>query len=98
MQMPEQKPPKVLVINIKPVNGGSGSLRAFASIQVGPLIIHDCRLIRQDGQRAWVSPPQTQWTPREGEKPRYKALVEWPDHWKDAITEAVSEAYEAQGA
>jgi DNA-binding cell septation regulator SpoVG len=88
------KPPRVEVTNIRAVPGGTGNLRAYASVKIGPLVIHDCRLIQQNGQRAWVSPPQSSWKTSSGET-KYKPLIEWPDHWKDAIRDAVLAGYEA---
>jgi DNA-binding cell septation regulator SpoVG len=38
---------------------GEGSLKAFAKVRLGCVVIHSCRIVQQDGQRAWVALPQT---------------------------------------
>lgn len=49
----------VTVIKVTPVPT-PGNLRAFADVQIGPLVVTGCRVIQQPGQRPWVSMPQTQ--------------------------------------
>lgn len=93
--MPNAK--SVTILNMKPTNK-PGSLKAFVSIEIGGFKFHDCRLIQQEGQIAWVSPGQTRWTPPDGGKMRYKANFEWPEAWTEAIREAIVTAYEAQEA
>ena len=87
---------RVDVVKIRPIQG-KGNLLAFASIQIaGKLILNDCRLIQQPGQKAWVSPPQNQYTDKEG-KTKYTPLAEWPKEWNEAIEAAVSSAYYGEG-
>ena len=49
----------VTVIKVTPTPE-PGNLRALADVQIGPLVIHSCRVIQQPGQRPWVAMPQTQ--------------------------------------
>ena len=49
----------VTCLSIRPVKT-PGNLRAFADVQVGPLVVTGCRIVQQPGQAAWVSMPQTQ--------------------------------------
>jgi DNA-binding cell septation regulator SpoVG len=37
----------------------AGNLKAFATVELGCVILHGCRVIQQDGQRPWVPLPQT---------------------------------------
>lgn len=37
-----------------------GNLRAFADVQIGPLVVTGCRVVQQPGQAAWVAMPQAQ--------------------------------------
>ncbi|HOT82895.1 MAG TPA: hypothetical protein PLQ12_06305 [Candidatus Defluviicoccus seviourii] len=77
----------VRVIDVKAVEG-CGNLRAYATVAVGPLLIHGCRVVQQPGQRAWVSLPQT----KSGE--RWFAVVEVEDRaLKEAISAAVLDAW-----
>lgn len=49
------RPPAILeVLEVKPVNG-MGNLRAFATVKLGAVVIHSCRVIQQPNQKAWVS-------------------------------------------
>ncbi len=76
---------------------GSGNLKGFAEIEIktsfGPLIIRDVRLIQQPGQRAFVAPPQKEWTKSDGTK-QYTELIGLPREWKDRILELVLPHYE----
>lgn len=83
------KAPRVEVITVK--RQESGSLRAIATIRVGPLYIHGCRLIQQAGQHPWASPPQSEWKDSTG-KTRYRSMLEWPKEWGPAVTDAIEEA------
>lgn len=52
-------PYSVTCLQIRPVKT-PGNLRAFADVQIGPLVVTGCRVIQQPGQAAWVSMPQAQ--------------------------------------
>lgn len=41
------------IVALKPVKT-TGNLKAFASIRLGGVVIHDCRIVQQPGQRARV--------------------------------------------
>jgi len=69
----------------------AGTLRAFASIQVGKLIMHDFRVVQQDGQRAYVQPPQAEYS-RDGKR-QFKPLLSYPPEWKEQIEAAIIEAW-----
>jgi len=79
--------PRISVLTMKVLP--EGNLRAIASVQIGPLIIHGCRLVQQENQAAWTSAPQNEWTDSEGKK-RYRSMLEWPREWGEAITEAIA--------
>ncbi len=80
-------PPRVGVLAVKVLT--EGNLRAIATIQIGPLVIHGCRRVQQQGQAAWTSAPQSEWTDSEGKK-RYRSMLEWPREWGEAITKAIA--------
>jgi len=91
----QKKPIKVTVTEVKPIDWGS--MRAFATIQIGPVTIKECRLVKEENKTAWVSPPQKTWDKGDGKK-GYVSLVQWPQEWNDAINAAVLAAYaEATG-
>jgi DNA-binding cell septation regulator SpoVG len=75
----------------------AGSLRAFASVRIGPsLVVRKVRIIQQPGQRAWVSMPQERWDGADGQ-PRYTALVELSGTLRDRVTAAILQAAQRQG-
>ncbi len=88
--MASTHPPRVEVVELKHLPK-AGSLRALADVKVGPLIVHKCRFIRQDGQKAFLAPPQETWEDGGGKR-HYAPLVTFPDFWRDALTEAVADA------
>jgi DNA-binding cell septation regulator SpoVG len=90
-----RSPASIEILAVSAVS--AGSLRAFASVQIGPaLTVHKLRIIQQAGQRAWVSPPQETWTDREGQT-KYTALVELSGSLKTRVEVAVLAAAQQQG-
>lgn len=85
---------QVEVVSIKAVT--AGNFKAFASVRIGGLTIRSLRIVQQPGQEAWVSLPQEYWTDKEGKR-RYSAIVEVPDHIKQAISDAVLSAWRSDG-
>ena len=85
---------EVKVIDIHPLSDGR-PFKAFVDIQVGDWIIYDWRITKQDGQRAWVSVPQTSWKDKDG-KVRYRALLSIPGELKQRIEVAILSAWEKE--
>ena len=85
---------EIKVIEIRPLNDGR-PLKAFADIQVGDWIIYEWRIVKKDGQRAWVSVPMASWKDRD-HKVRYRALLSIPDELKQRIEVAILSAWEKE--
>lgn len=83
---------KAHVVNI--TNLKAGNLKAFVSVRVGPLIMHDWRIIQQDGQRAYVSPPQAEYVDAEGRK-RFRKVLDCPEDWLAEIRKTVLTEWQA---
>ena len=77
-----------------PESKSSGNLRAYASVKIGPLIIHKLKLIKQPGQKAYVSPPQFEYFANG--RVNYTPVLKWPEEWHQSIFDAVWGAYDAQ--
>jgi DNA-binding cell septation regulator SpoVG len=77
----------------------TGNLRAFVSIKISngasSITIHDCRIVQQPGQAAWVALPQREYTDRDGAK-KWTALVWIEGPLKDQIDAAVIPHYEEE--
>lgn len=71
------------------------SLKAFADVQVGDWIIYEWRIVKKDGQRAWVSVPMASWKDFD-HKVRYRALLSIPDELKQRIEVAILSAWEKE--
>lgn len=82
---------QIEVKDIKKVNGGK--LKGFATVMIDGIVIHDFRIVQQDQQKAWVSPPQTIWKNDEGET-KYKSIVEFSKELKQKIENAVLNKFE----
>ena len=85
---------EIKIIEIRLLNDGR-SLRAFVDVQVGDWIIYEWRVIKKDGQRAWVSVPMASWKDLN-HKVRYRALLSVPDEWKQRIELAILSAWEEE--
>jgi hypothetical protein len=85
----------IRVIEIRPLSDGR-PLKAFADVQVGGWIIHDFRIIKQNGQKAFVSPPQVSWKdPITGEI-KYKGILTIPPEQKQRIDTEILHAYQGE--
>ena len=72
-----------------------GSLKGFASVRLGGVTIHDFRIVQQDNQDAWVSPPQKEVPMQDGKK-KYYPVVELSDTLKAEVQRLVLEAYKRE--
>lgn len=75
---------------------GSGSLKAFASVRLGGIIVHDFRIVQQPGKDAWLSPPQKE-VSKNGER-KFFPVVELSENLKKAVADKVLEAWGAMNA
>ena len=66
----------------------NGNLKAFVSVRLGGVTIHDCRIVQQPGQAAWVSMPQREYADKQGQK-KYSAIVELSDSLKSSVAEII---------
>jgi len=86
---------KIEVIEIRPLNDGR-PLKAFADVQVGDWVIHDFRIIKQDGQRAFVSPPQVSWKDPTTREIKYKGILTIPPEQKQRIDLEILSAFQKE--
>ena len=85
----------IRVLEIRHLNNGR-PLRAFVDVQVGDWIIHDFRIVKQDGQRAFVSPPQVSWKDPDSGQIRYRGILTIPSEQKQAIDVAILSAFQKE--
>jgi len=86
---------EVKVIEIRVLNDGR-SLKAFADVKIGDWIIHDFRVIKQNDQRAFISPPQVSWKdPKTGEI-RFKGIFTVPPEQKQRIEVEILAAFQRE--
>ena len=63
---------------------GEKPLRAFADVQIGDWIVREWRIIKENGKRYRVAPPQLSWKAPDGQI-LYKTLITLPDELKGQI-------------
>ena len=85
----------IKVVTIRKMNDGR-PLKAFVDIQVGGWVIHDFRIIKQNAQRAFVSPPQVSWKDPESGEIKYKGILTIPPEQKQMIDTAILHAYQVE--
>ena len=73
---------QVLDIRLLP---GDRSLKAFCDVKVNDWILHDFRVLKQNGQKAFVSPPQVSWNDPETGEIKYKGILTIPPEQKQRI-------------
>ena len=86
---------EIKIIQIRLLNDGR-SLKAFVDVQVGDWIIHDFRIIKQNGQRASVSPPQVSWKDPQTGSIRFKGVLTIPPEQKQRIDVEILAAYQRE--
>lgn len=67
-------------------------LRAFVDVRIGEWTVHDWRVIKQNGQRAYVSPPQVSWKDNQGAV-HYRALLSLPADQRQLVELAILSAW-----
>jgi DNA-binding cell septation regulator SpoVG len=71
-----------------------GNLRAFAKVQVGPFVLHGCRVIQQPGQHPYAQLPMK--PAGAGRKGWFPAVTCHIPTLDQQIKGAILEAYEAK--
>ena len=74
---------------------GDKPLKAFVDVQIGEWEVNDFRIIKQNGQRAWVSPPQASWKDDAGQM-HYRAILSIPGELKQRVDVAILSAWETE--
>jgi DNA-binding cell septation regulator SpoVG len=77
------------VLAIRPYTG-SGSVKAFVDLQIGGITLKGCKVVQQDGQKAWIAMPSSK--TNHG----WQNTVEVSKALRERITEVVLEAWEAK--
>ncbi len=77
----------IKVIELRFVQGDK-PLRAFVDIQIGDWVIREWRVIKDNGKRPWVAPPQLSWRGPDG-RIQYKTLITLPDELKGEIDQLI---------
>jgi len=75
---------------------GDRPLRAFCDVKVNDWVICDFRVIKQNGQRAFVSPPQVSWKDPETGQIRYKGILTIPPEQKQRIEIEILAAFQRE--
>jgi DNA-binding cell septation regulator SpoVG len=81
---------KIQVEKVIPLSG-TGSLKAFATVRLGAIVIHDFRIIQQAGKDAWVSPPQKE-VNKDGAR-KWFPIVELSDELRKIVEFKILEAW-----
>lgn len=75
---------EIKILEIRFLNDGR-PLKAFIDVKVGDWVIHDFRVIKQNGQKVFISPPQVSWKDPETGQIRFKGILTIPPEQKQRI-------------
>ena len=75
------------ILNVRPTSK-PGTLKAFCTLKLGGVTVNDCKIVQQDGQRAWLAMPDRAYDGSDGKK-RYSPYVELSDSLKALISDVV---------
>mgnify|MGYP000906866918 FL=1 len=73
---------KIEVVKISPVS--NGTLKAYVAIKVGPFTFNGCKIIQQDGQKAWFALPD-----QKGSDGKWRPVVETDKETREKIQAVV---------
>jgi DNA-binding cell septation regulator SpoVG len=88
----KENPVHIEVISMTRID--SGNLKAYVTVKIGEITIHDFRVIQQPNQRAYVSMPQRQYTTSDGQR-GFRPLVDMPDALKQKVRDCVLAVWHA---
>ena len=74
---------KIEVLEIRFLPPGR-SLKAFVDIKIDEMILREFRVIKENGKRPWIAPPQISWKGSDGTI-QYKTVCTLPDEVKGEI-------------
>jgi DNA-binding cell septation regulator SpoVG len=87
-------------MNIKVIElrllSGSKPLKAFVDVRIDDWIVHDFRIVKQNGQKTSVLPPQVSWKDPESGEIRYKGILTIPSEQKQRIDTEVLFAFQKE--
>jgi hypothetical protein len=78
----------VKVIEIRKL-GGDKPLKAFVDLMIGDILIREFRVVKNNGQRPWIAPPQLSWKDPVDGSIKYKTIVTLPDELKGEIDRVI---------
>ena len=84
---------KIIEFRLMP---GDKPLRAFCDLQVSDWIVRDFRIIKQNGQRAFVSPPQVSWKDPSTGEIKFKGILTIPPEQKQRIDVEILSAFQRE--
>ncbi len=88
------EPKEIRVTEMKVIEN-KGPLKAYAAVRLDDWVTYDWRIVQQNGQRAWVSPPQATWKGPDG-RVRYRSLLSIPGELKQKVEVAILSAWELE--
>ena len=83
------------ILEFRPCQGNK-PLRAFVDIKVNDWIIRDFRVLKQNGQKAFVSGPQVSWKDPDTGEIRFKGILTIPPEQKQRIEVEILSAYQRE--
>ena len=74
---------EIKILELRLMNGDK-TLKGFCDIEINSWIIREWRIIKENGKRPWIAPPQLSWKALDG-RIQYKTVITLPDDLKGEI-------------
>jgi hypothetical protein len=88
----------VVVLELRPVDRGT-SLKAFADVRIGPIVIRGLKVVQQPGKEPWIGLPQVPGRAKaDGSGAGWYPIIEIRRPLLDRVSEAVIEAWRENSA
>jgi len=78
----------VEVLEIRLRDNGKSSLKGFCDIKINDIILRDFRILKSDGRKPQIVPPQISWKDKDGII-RYRTVVTLPDELEGEVSRLI---------
>ena len=85
---------EIEILDLRVIESGK-SLKAFADVRLGNIVIRDFRIVKENGKRPHVKAPFSTYKDQKGQL-RFRPIVVLPDEVRGEVDLAILNAYQGE--
>ena len=82
---------EIEILDLRVIESGK-SLKAFADVRIGNILIRDFRIVKEDGKRPHVKAPFSTYKDQKGQI-KFRPIIDLPDEVRGEVDLAILNAY-----